>query len=291
MSSEQFEEIAARAEELAKRNPAAYRARLVAMAVGGYSFLIFILLVLLGLLAGIVAIMASSRHVNAVEIKIVVVLCVVVWLLLRSLWVKLAPPEGIKLDAGKYPALFEAVDAARKLVGAPPVSSVVMNGEFNASVAQTPRLGFFGWYRNQLTIGLPLMECMTPDEFRSVLAHEFGHLSGAHGKMGVWMYRIRQTWLQVVQNFAESGSAMTKVLLPFFKWFVPLLARADAPAGIRSGSLCGTRRGNGDGGECAVAAESAGGLAGGTLLAGRLQAGGSDRQTGDPAITAAGGAA
>lgn len=221
MTGEQFEEMAARAEDLARRNPAAYRARLVAMAAGGYAFLLLLLLALLGLLAGIVWLMANSERINGVEIKIVLVLGVLAWLMLRSLWVRLAPPEGIALRAADFPALFEAIESARAVVGAPPAASVVMNGEFNASVSQTPRLGLFGWYRNQLTIGLPLMECLTPAEFRSVLAHEFGHLSGAHGKTGVWMYRIRQTWQQVVQNFAESGSVVTKLLLSFFKWYVP----------------------------------------------------------------------
>lgn len=221
MTSEQFEEIAARAEELARKNPKLYRVRLIAMAVGGYAFLLLMLLLLIALLVGIVVLMMNSRHVNGLELKLVIVLGVLVWMMLRSLWVQLSPPEGIKLDAKKFPALFEAIESARAVVGAPRVSDVVINGEFNASVAQTPRLGFFGWYKNQLTLGLPLMECLTPDEFRSVLAHEFGHLSGAHGKLGVWMYRVRQTWLQVVQNFAASGSSMTKLLVPFFKWYVP----------------------------------------------------------------------
>jgi hypothetical protein len=37
------------------------------------------------------------------------------------------------------------------------IHEVLVTPEFNASIAQVPRLGVFGWHRNYLRIGLPLM--------------------------------------------------------------------------------------------------------------------------------------
>ena len=46
---------------------------------------------------------------------------------------------------------------------------------------QLPRLGIFGWYRNYLIIGMPLMKSLTCEQFKAVLAHEFGHLAKVTG--------------------------------------------------------------------------------------------------------------
>ena len=45
----------------------------------------------------------------------------------------------------------------------------------------------FGWYRNYLLIGLPLAKALTVEQFKAVLAHEFGHLAKGHGAMSNWI--------------------------------------------------------------------------------------------------------
>src|SRR5436190_1858633 len=61
------------------------------------------------------------------------------------------------------------------------VDRVLLTADFNASVQQVPRLGLFGWSRRYLLIGLPLLEVLSREELRVVLAHEFAHLSAEHG--------------------------------------------------------------------------------------------------------------
>jgi Zn-dependent protease with chaperone function len=52
-------------------------------------------------------------------------------------------------------------------------------------VVQVLRFGVLGWPRNYLLLGLPLLEGFAPGELRAVLAHEFAHLSKAHGRFGL----------------------------------------------------------------------------------------------------------
>ena len=82
----------------------------------------------------------------------------------------------------------------------PKVHEVLLTHDFNAAIAQVPRLGLFGFHKNYLILGLPLMMALSLDQFRAVLAHEFGHLSGAHGRFGSWIYRIRRSWYQLMAN-------------------------------------------------------------------------------------------
>jgi len=104
----------------------------------------------------------------------------------------------------------------------------------NAGVVQIPRLGIFGWHRNYLVIGLPLMQGLAPDEFKAVLAHEFAHSSRGHGRFGNWLYRVRRTWAQIFEQIAKQRTRFGGVLFKFLNWFWPLfnghafvLARAN----------------------------------------------------------------
>ena len=81
------------------------------------------------------------------------------------------------MGVGRYDAALEIID-----------------DEFNACIVQIPRFGLFGGARNYLVIGLPLMQTLTVEQFAAVLAHEYGHLSGAHGHFSAWIYRLRVTW-------------------------------------------------------------------------------------------------
>jgi hypothetical protein len=96
-----------------------------------------------------------------------------------------------------------------------------MTGDFNAAVVQVPRLGIFGWYRNYLLIGLPLMKSLTPEQFESVLAHEFGHLAGGHGRVSNWLYRMRLSWARLLEALEAQRSGGRFLFRPFFQWFAP----------------------------------------------------------------------
>jgi hypothetical protein len=74
------------------------------------------------------------------------------------------------------PALFALLETLRSRLKTPRVHHVLLVGAHNAAVVQLPRLGVFGWQRNYLLIGLPLMQSVSPKEFDAVLApyHDVG---------------------------------------------------------------------------------------------------------------------
>jgi Zn-dependent protease with chaperone function len=75
---------------------------------------------------------------------------------------------------------------------------------------------------------------LTPDQFRSVLAHEMGHIAGDDSKFQHKIYRLHGTWQMLLFEFAEENSAANILFVPFFEWYVPFfyaytlaLRRAD----------------------------------------------------------------
>jgi Zn-dependent protease with chaperone function len=236
MSRDEFDALVRRLEVVSQANPKGYLTRVVGLVLLVYGFLALLLLGSLALVLGCLAIMIAVP--NAATIKLGIVGLVAFggffFAIARGLWVKLEPPDGQRVTREQAPALFSMLDELRAALRCQPFHEVQLMGDHNAAVIQIPRLGMFGWHRNYLLIGLPLMQSLAPDEFKAVLAHEFAHSSRGHGRFGNWLYRVRRTWDRIFEQMAKQGTRGSGLLLKFLNWFWPLfnahafvLARAN----------------------------------------------------------------
>ena len=66
------------------------------------------------------------------------------------------------------------IEEVRCKAAAPRVHEVLLTNDVNAAVVQVPRLGMFGWQKNYPILGLPLMQLMSPEELKAVLATSSG---------------------------------------------------------------------------------------------------------------------
>jgi Zn-dependent protease with chaperone function len=260
---QRFEELVRTAEAEVAENPRRYKLRLAMLAALGYGVIFALLTVLILILGGTIglAMTSSAFLVLLFKKKLIVLVVVPIWVLARSLFVRVRAPEGYTLARKDYPVLWREIDGLRRKLGALPIHNVVLTPEMNAAVTQTPRLGLFGPYKNTLILGLELLMSLTPEQARAVLAHEFGHLSGSHGRFGNWIYRKRLTWARIQAAFDEQTAMGTGPIKRFMHWYVPRLAgysfalarqqeyEADrvasqltSPADMASAlALCGTR--------------------------------------------------
>ena len=206
-------------EALAAANPQLYRVRVALLASLGYAYLLTLVVVLLG----VVAWTLYFVRFNGAMIKILWIPLVLAGLVLRSLWITIPEPDGKELQRDEAPALFELIAEVSKALNGPKVHHVLVSDEFNASIVQIPQFGMFGWLNNYLVVGLPLMRALTPDEFRAVLAHEFGHLSGKHGRFSGWIYRVRQSWVEILVRVHQERSYASFLFEPFLNWYAPYL--------------------------------------------------------------------
>lgn len=220
MTHEEYVGMVRRLEEYARREPKRYAMRVGLLAALGYAYVLLVLGVLAALLY-LLAWATFSLRMHAWTLKFGWVLLMLAWVVVRALWVKMPAPEGVALTRAEAPRLFALADELAATLGAPRVHVVQVDGEYNASLAQVPRLGPFGWHRNYLTLGLPLMHALTPEQFRAVLAHELGHLSGNHGRFGAWVYRVRQTWAQLLARLEIEERWGSFAFVKFVNWFAP----------------------------------------------------------------------
>ncbi len=217
----QFGELVQRLEGFARKQPAAYRMRVGLFAVLGYVYLFAILSGLILLILLLIWIVMASQRVHSGFIKLGIVLLVLAGAILRSLWVSFSPPTGILITRQQCPKLFNLMQELTTQLQALKFHHILLTRDFNAAVVQVPQLGILGWQQNYLIVGLPLMQALTVEQFRAVLAHELGHLSGNHSRFAGWIYRVRKTWMQLFERLHQGGAGGSWLFAPFFNWYSP----------------------------------------------------------------------
>ncbi|MCX9157994.1 M48 family metalloprotease [Niveibacterium sp. 24ML] len=219
MTETDFRHLVARLERECDIAPERYRFRVKALATLGYAYAVGMLaLCVAGVIGGIALVLAHQPFIGG---KLALFSIVSTALVVRGLWVRLDPPKGRRIGRDEAPHLWRLIDKLRAKQPGPQIHEIIVDDEFNASIVQTPRLGVLGWYRNTLTVGLPLMQALSPKEFAAVVAHEYGHLSGAHGKSGAWIYRTRLVWMRLATAFSEEDGWFDKLFTRFFRWYFP----------------------------------------------------------------------
>jgi hypothetical protein len=163
----------------------------------GYAYVYAVMVLCAFMVVGVLWIRLSFKVPNFMTLKFQLIPLAMLAASLRSLWVAFPRPEGYRLEAKDCTRLRDLLREIHAVIDAPNVHQILLTDDFNAGVVQVPRLGVLGWQQNYLLLGPPLIAALSPDNFRAVLAHELGHLSGNHGRFPGWIYRVRETWVQV----------------------------------------------------------------------------------------------
>jgi Zn-dependent protease with chaperone function len=245
MEMDRFNTLVARLERDSARAPRRYRVKVALLALLGFAILALVLgaigfgLVFLGGVAVFLAFSGAGAIILLLKLgKLLFLLAVPLWFTLRSavraLFVRLPAPQGREIGRAEAPALFDALDTMRRTMKGPRFHHVLVVGEVNAAVMQRPAFGLFGWPRNYLLLGLPLLECLSPDEALAVVAHEYGHLAGADSRFSAFIYRLRHTWGTVHDYTGHFQGWLARLVAPLVRWYAPyfnaytfVLARTD----------------------------------------------------------------
>ena len=212
-TTEARRELIERLEAYARRHPGAYRARVTALALFGLGYRAFIGFVMFAMPVVVTLFIYPATWT--------LIIVVGVLLIFGLTWFGRGEVKGERITAADAPELFDALGALRRRIRAPRVHEVVLDREFNASAAQIPRLGIFGWHKQVLTLGVPLLAALSREQVLAVVGHELGHFSKAHGRLGHWIYRIRLSWEKLHAGVGEEDSGIGAAVAQFYGWFVP----------------------------------------------------------------------
>ncbi|MCA0987141.1 M48 family metallopeptidase [Guptibacillus algicola] len=220
MTNVAFEKLVKEKEIEAKENRASYKRKVAAFSLIGYGYLLLMFGLILGLFSfAIVNFVSGSFTFGGMKFGLITLVLGII--MTRALWVRFEHPEGVTLSEDDAPDLFVTIRDIQHKYKTKTVHEVLLTNQYNASIVQHPRLGVFGWYKNYLVLGLPLMQAMSRDHLDAIIAHEMGHLANKHGQFGTWLYRVRETWINLLEKFEESEVWGGFLFRWFFRWFVP----------------------------------------------------------------------
>ncbi|MFD6755699.1 MULTISPECIES: M48 family metallopeptidase [Micromonospora] len=170
---------------------ATYRALASVLMLIGFYVVALLQLVAVGALFYFIASRGNGLVATKLMLPLVIALGAVAVGLWKAIRTSHEPAPGLVLDERDAPQLWSTVRELATAVGTRAPDEIRLVPEVNAAVGEESRLlGLVGG-RRTLYVGLPLLQGLRVDQFRSVLAHELGHYSGKHTRLGEVAYRGR----------------------------------------------------------------------------------------------------
>ncbi|MBS0262348.1 MAG: M48 family metallopeptidase, partial [Planctomycetes bacterium] len=229
MTRLQFNELVERLEFRFTDRPGALARSTALWLAGGYTVLFAPLALLIA--AGAALLVAGLWIAEAWSIWLVLAGAGVIlggfWMYRGLIWTSGSKEPEVVVHSHEVPELHAEVENLRQTIGCRRFHRIVLRSDLNAGVVPESRFGLLGGIRSVLHLGLPLMEVLTLDEFRAVLAHEFVHHSRAHGRFSIWVYRVRSLWERTMVDLTSGTSRVRPWASGFLKWYWPRMnARA-----------------------------------------------------------------
>ena len=133
--------------------------------------------------------------------------------------------EGHVVTGHEMPQLNALIERIRIALDVPSPKRIRIHAQLGASLTlHRPRR----WWKRpyeELAIGLPLLILLPVEQVAAVIAHEFGHLSGLHGRFFKHVYQMRQHFPRVLQRADANKHArtawLTGGLRRFLRWYLP----------------------------------------------------------------------
>lgn len=220
MTIQEFETLVTKLEKQASANPKLYRFKVILLTGLGFGYVALFLSLFLFLMAISIAMIADGNFTFG-NLKVLLLTGTLSFFIIKALIVKMEMPEGYYLQQDEAPKLFEMIDNLRNRMNTPQIDAIVLDSEFNASVAQISAYGMIGKKRNVLVIGIPLLTALSQQQFTAVLAHELAHISNSDTALGAKIYRLRMSWGRLLHSLEENEQFGTFIFRKFFQWFYP----------------------------------------------------------------------
>jgi Zn-dependent protease with chaperone function len=143
-----------------------------------------------------------------------------------SMWWAIQPSFYInaeKVNRNEAPSLYAMLDDVVAKANALEIHEIRIDGDFNAGALELGRGWIPGKVRRVLILGGPLIASLSQASLKAVIAHEIGHFSKQHGKLGHWVYRARLGWASNASRNEKHDSVLDKGMATFagkfLQWF------------------------------------------------------------------------
>ncbi|MBO3100946.1 M48 family metallopeptidase [Cellulomonas fengjieae] len=165
---------------------------------------------------------AAAAKLGFFTAAVAVGLVVALWQVARA---RPATDRGPVLTPADAPELWETVRELAAAADTRAPDDIRLLPDVNAAVSEDTRLlGLVGGTRH-LYLGVPLLQTLDVGQLRSVLAHELGHYSRSHTRLGPLTYRGKQAIIATLQQL--SGNIVGWFLRQYARLFFVVSAAVN----------------------------------------------------------------
>jgi tetratricopeptide (TPR) repeat protein len=142
-------------------------------------------------------------------------------------------PSGLGLKEDKAPRLYELIGEVSGTYNAPSINRVIIHDHATLEMVVVPRFGLPFIKTNVLYIGLPILQSLSPVQFKGALARKLGQFSAEHNRLTHFIYRWRKYCELYQRSYNRNKSVLYAPLRFFFKVYRPIMDAITAPAARR----------------------------------------------------------
>lgn len=143
-----------------------------------------------------------------------------------SLWnLRVVEPSGEPVTAQQVPALFDLVGTLRDAFQSSVIHDIRLTDTADVIVQRVPRNGYPLWVRQVLLVGLPAMQCLSPEQFKCLLAACLGSLSVMRADVSGWITQLAGIWRQYQAAVAGQYNPAALLYRVFLAGYLPALTK------------------------------------------------------------------
>lgn len=214
-----------------ERHPGIYLVLALFFSLLGYGFILvfpaFSLYTFLTVPADIIQ--AQSYSDSARIISQIILATFSGWIAYEFYRHKMQSPGGRPLKEAEAPRLNHLIDEICQEFSARKPQRIRITKDYELKLISSPVNGYPIRTQRTLVIGMPLIQCMTPKQFRILLYRELSHSYHAWLRPEHWITTIRSLFIQLQQNYRQSDNKAALISRPFFSVFNPLLDFISQP--------------------------------------------------------------
>jgi hypothetical protein len=148
--------------------------------------------------------------------------------------IKFFSTPGITLDAPMANKLHLLLDKFADETTIPGIDRIVVTEQLSIDLVKTPTMAIPFWSSNTLVIGLPLMQCLTPEYFECAVIRKLLQYTKRRNWLIKWLHQLRNVWLLYMNVLSKNITLGTLPLAVFFKLYAPLYRDLTTPVAHRN---------------------------------------------------------
>ncbi len=218
----------------ARRFPLLYSLLLIPIAILGFGYLLlFPIMFCIGTFKVIQLLVNTPVSLATSHIDMIAVwtgITIIAALTTRQLIkIQFTLPEGITINQPTAARLHTLLHQISREIPVPKIDSIIITEQLSMDIIKTPSYPLPLWSVNTLVVGLPLMQCLSPDYFRCAMVRKLIQHSKHNHIVPKWVAQCRSTWMQYLAATSPAKGKSNILLHVFFKFYSPVYRQISIP--------------------------------------------------------------